>query len=139
MLIKYQPWTAVHALRDEMNRTFKATLPERDNWVPPVDLREETDRYVITADVPGVDPENIEVTMEKGVLSISGERVLPSRDSEENGYRRTECAAGSFARRFNLPESADEEQVSASGKHGVLEVVIPKKATLAPTRIKVAA
>ena len=76
--------------------------------------------------------------MENGVLTLKGERRLETQGEGDNGYRRVERAYGSFHRRFTLPETADAEAISASGKHGVLEVVIPKRATLQPKRIAVA-
>lgn len=147
MLRKYEPWSAVHELHNELNRAFGrgprlANLREAGDekaWVPAVDIREEDGRFVIVADVPGVDPKDIEVTTERGVLTISGERNVTKTDDAKPGYTRTERIHGSFYRQFTLPESADGDQVSASGKNGVLEVVVPKKAAVQPRRIEVAA
>lgn len=105
-------------------------------WAPRVDIKEEEQRFVIFADVPGVDPASIEVSMEKGILTIKGERTVENQ--EQNGrFTRVERAHGSFHRRFALPDSADADGISASGKHGVLEIVIPKKAEKAPRRITI--
>ena len=147
MLTRYEPWSAMRQLRDEMNRAFGQALTGTDDgsnvvtsgWMPAVDIKEEDEHFVISADVPGVDPENIEVTMENGVLTIQGERKLETQEEGEKGYRRVERLHGSFYRRFSLPDTADPEKISAKGKNGVLEVVIPKKATVQPKRIKVAA
>ena len=147
MLTRYEPWSAISQLHDEMNRAFGTALARSDDgssvvtssWTPAVDITEETERFVISADVPGVNPDDIEITMDKGVLTIKGERKLESSEESAYGYRSVERAHGSFYRRFSLPDTADTESISASGKNGVLEVVIPKKAAVQPTRITVAA
>lgn len=147
MLVRYEPWNAVRELSDHINRAF-GQLPTRVHdasdaatsaWTPAVDVREEEQRFVIAADVPGIDPADIEVTMEDGVLTIKGERKLETEQGGNHGQRRTERHHGVFYRRFTLPDSADAEQVSAQGKNGVLEVTIPKTATPQPKRIAVAA
>ncbi len=147
MLTRYEPWTAIQQLRDEMNRAFGLALGGPDDgsnvvtsgWMPAVDIKEEADRFVICADVPGVDPDDIEVTMENGVLTIKGERKLERKDERDDGFRRVERLHGTFYRRFSLPDSADAEKISAKGSNGVLEIVIPKVADVLPKRIKVAA
>lgn len=105
-------------------------------WAPRADIKEEAQRFVISVDVPGVDPANIEVSMEKGILTIKGSRTVEK--SEQNSrFTRVERAHGAFHRRFALPDSADADTISATGKHGVLEIVIPKKAETAPRRITI--
>ena len=105
-------------------------------WVPRVDIKEETDRFVIFADLPGVDPESIEVQMDKGVLSIKGERSTGAAQEGER-YSRVERAHGVFFRRFALPESANPDGISATGRNGVLEIAIPKRPESTPRRINV--
>lgn len=147
MLTRYEPWGAMRQFRDEMNRALGTALTASEDgssvvtssWTPAVDVKEEEDRFVIAADVPGVAPEDIEVTMDKGVLTIKGERKLEKKEEGDNGYRRVERMYGTFYRRFTLPDTADAEHISARGKNGVLEVAIPKKATVQPKRISVAA
>lgn len=141
----YEPLTTIRRLQDEMNRAFGSVLTDGDDssssavshWAPAVDVHEEADRYVIVADVPGVEPDAINVTMENGVLTIAGERR--SEKSAGNGAtaRRIERVYGSFYRRFTLPDTADAERVEAKSAHGVLEISIPKKAQLQPKKIKV--
>ena len=105
-------------------------------WAPRVDIREEARRFVIFADVPGVDPKDIEVNMDKGILTIKGDRV--AEVTEEGGqFTRVERSHGTFYRRFALPDSADADSISATGKHGVLEISIPKKAETTPRRITI--
>ena len=105
-------------------------------WVPLVDIKEEKDRFVLYADLPGVDPQEIEVQMEKGILTIKGERRLEEKLQTE-GFSRIERRHGTFHRRFALPDSADPEGVSASGHNGVLQIVIPKRPETTPRRIQV--
>jgi HSP20 family protein len=105
-------------------------------WAPRVDIKEEAERFLIQADVPGVDPKDIEISMDKGILSIKGERNTEARDESER-YTRVERARGLFYRRFALPDSADAEGIRASGRHGVLEISIPKRAESTPRRITV--
>ncbi len=147
MLSKYEPWNPMRQLRDEVNQAFGNALGWSDDgssvltsrWRPAVDIKEENEQFVISADVPGVDPAEIEVTMENGVLTIRGERKLPTEGEGRNGYERVERLHGTFYRRFSLPDTADAEKITATGKNGVLEVVIPKRASIQPKRIKVAA
>ena len=138
-MIRYQPWGAF----DLMDRLlagpgFRYADPATasTDWVPSVDVKEEAERFVIHADVPGVDPKNIEISMEDGVLTFSGERKSEKREEGE-GWTRVERLSGRFQRRFTLPETADAEGISAQGSHGVLEIVIPKLAKAQPRKITV--
>lgn len=106
-------------------------------WVPRVDIREEAERFVICADLPGVDPQQVEVLMDKGILSIKGERNGDVADNPER-YSRVERSYGTFHRRFALPDTADAEGITAKGHNGVLEISIPKRAESTPRRIQVA-
>ena len=117
-------------------RDLEDTTIATSAWTPAVDIREETERFLIRADIPGVVPEAIEVTMEGGVLTIKGERV-EEHTEESEGYRRAERRLGSFHRRFSLPDTADADTITASGKDGVLEIVIPKKTVAQPRKIEV--
>jgi len=128
------PWS-------HLNQELQRMMGEGSNivtsdWAPVVDIKEETDRFVLHADLPGVEREAIDITMEDGVLSIRGERKL--EEAGENGqYKRVERAHGTFYRRFSLPDTADPEAISARCKNGVLEVVIPKREQVKPRRIEV--
>lgn len=140
-LIRYEPWALHRDLINEFSRFVErnqgdASSGATADWVPPVDIEEYADRFVIYADVPGIDPGSIEVTLEKGVLTLAGTRP---QSVEQPGIerRRNERLSGRFHRRFSLPDTADADAVSASGKLGVLEVVIPKRAQAQPRRIAV--
>ncbi len=138
-LTNYRPWS----LQGEFQRELEERLnPANDasvvagDWAPAVDVREEKERYLIRADLPGVKPEDIEVTLEEGMLTIRGQRESETT-TEENGWQRRERLSGSFYRRFSLPDSADAEQVSANSHDGVLEITIPKHARVKPRTINV--
>lgn len=107
-------------------------------WVPAVDIKEEEKAYVIHADVPGVKPDEIDVSMEGGLLTIKGERK-EDKEEEKEGYKRVERVRGSFYRRFSLPDNADAEKIDASSENGVLKIVIPKKTAEQAKKIKIKA
>jgi HSP20 family protein len=129
-------------LLNEMNRWLNAnngndaSSAATADWVPPVDIEEYTDRFVLYADVPGVETKDIEITLENGLLTLSGTRaaVVEPKDVQT---RRTERATGRFYRRFNLPDTVEAESVSASGKNGTIEIVIPKRPASQPRKIEV--
>jgi len=125
-----------HAPGDRLFHLDQATQASEAQWAPRVDIKEDDKRFVILADIPGVDPAGIEVSMDKGVLTIKGER---KQENLEEGHRftRVERAHGAFLRRFALPDSADAEGITAHGRNGVLEVSIPKRAESAPRRIEI--
>lgn len=123
------------AARDQARTSLKTQYAQR-GWAPAVDVKKEDERYVITADVPGVDPKDIEITMEDGVLSIKGSRSAES-EQDAGAYTRTERTHGEFERRFSLPKGADADGIAASSSHGVLSVSIPKKPEPQPRRIEI--
>ena len=141
-LLRYQPWGLHQQLWNEMNKLFDnastndATSGATAEWAPAVDIEEHADKFVLFADVPGVDPASIEVTLEKGVLTLAGSRAARVEQKEVQS-RREERVTGRFFRRFSLPDTVDSESVKASNKNGVLEVVIPKRPAAQPRRIAV--
>lgn len=141
-LVPTDPWRALQEWQKEMDRVFRSPVARDDtqvegaNWVPAVDIKEEDGNYLLHADIPGVKPEQIEVSMDNGVLTIRGERKHESEDEKEN-YKRIERMHGIFYRRFSLPDDADAEKISAKGVHGVLEVTIPKMESQQPRKIQV--
>ena len=145
-LTRYTPWTAQPAaLQDEIKQVFEKFFGDAENdqsnvvtsqWVPRVDIKEENERFVIFADIPGVDPQDIEIHMDKGILTIKGERKVETR-TEGQRFSRMERAHGLFHRRFALPDSANADGIAASGRNGVLEITIPKRPEQTPRRIQV--
>ena len=144
-LVKYDPLFSVQQLQDDINRLFSGwstndTSGVTADWVPSVDINEYDDRFQLFVDVPGVDPKDVEITLESGVLTITGERFVQAEKADENIVRRrAERGTGRFYRRFILPETVDADKVKATDRHGVLEIAIPKKAKAMPRRIEVAA
>ncbi|MGE0386247.1 MAG: Hsp20/alpha crystallin family protein [Gammaproteobacteria bacterium] len=106
-------------------------------WRPAVDLIEEADRFVLTADLPGIEPAAIEVTVEDGVLTIRGERRL-AQATERGFARHVERRHGAFERRVALPDEADPDSIAARSEHGVLSVEIGKHAHARARRIEIA-
>jgi HSP20 family protein len=106
--------------------------------VPAVDIKEEAQQFVIEADIPGVDPKDIEIFMENGVLTLKGERQSVNEEEAKN-YKRVERTHGTFYRRFSLPDTADAEKVTASGQNGVLQITIPKRELALSRKITVQA
>ena len=144
-ITRYNPRNTQPALQDEIKQVFDRFFGESNGdhsnvvtsqWMPRVDIKEEDDRFVIFADIPGVDPKEIEIHMDKGILSIRGERGSEARD-ENQRFSRIERTHGVFYRRFALPDSANAEGIGATGRHGVLEITIPKKPETTPRRIQV--
>ncbi len=137
-IVRHEPWT----LLSRWNRDFDGFLAGAPTasvaFIPAVDVREEAGRFVVQADLPGVVPADIEVSADKGVLTISGERKSEKHE-EKAGYQRTERTAGSFKRRFALPDTAQTDAIKARFINGVLEVSIPKQAQPAATRVTVEA
>jgi HSP20 family protein len=140
-ITRYEPWGLLNQLQRELARSQDDKTSEGSiataEWTPAVDIKEETDKFVIYADIPGVKPENIEVSMEAGVLTVKGEKESEAK-TEKEGYKRIERTSGSFYRRFSLPDSADGDAINAKCKYGVLEIIIPKREAIKPKRINVA-
>jgi len=140
-MIHYDPWRKLQQLQREMGTLFDPLLGTTDEsatiatseWVPAVDIKEEDTQFLVVADIPGVAPENIEVKMENGMLSIKGERKEEIKEEKE-GYQRIERSCGTFHRRFTLPETADPEGITAKSNNGSLEVTIPKREAPAQSR-----
>ena len=142
-LIRYEPYSMLDRLQRDFSRNSGLVGNNEDNsnievsdWRPAVDIKEEKQRYVIHADLPGVEGKDIEVTMENGVLTLKGVRASDKEEAHE-GYKRVERVRGTFYRRFSLPDTADTDKIEANSKDGVLEIVVPKHAKLQPRRISV--
>lgn len=147
-VVRYEPWSVVNQLQRDINRALEASLgggagEDASNvvtsqWMPTVDIREEPDRFILFADIPGVDPKEVEITMENGVLTLKGARAVEDEQTRAS-FTRIERARGNFHRRFSLPDTADAGRISARGMHGVIEITIPKHEKVQPRRITVEA
>ncbi len=131
-MIKYRPMTFIKDVQNEINQLFHKHWLHDDSgstisqWCPQVDVKEENAQFVVIADLPGIEPKDIEVSIDNNVLSLKGERKL-ERNVKEQDYSLIERSAGTFYRRFTLPKEVKGEQIQAKYKSGVLTITIPKK------------
>lgn len=149
-IVRYRQWPGQASFQNEFKQMFDRMfegnyLDQGDSddssvvtsqWVPRVDVKEENDRFVLYADLPGINPDDIDVSMDKGILTIKGERSGETSEQTDR-FSRIERYYGSFHRRFALPDSADPEGIQAHGRNGVLQISIPKRPEAAPRRIQV--
>ena len=132
------PWGFFNQLQRELNypQTNSAVSENQSDWTPAVDIHENDTAFTLMIDVPGVNPKSIDVSMEKGVLSIKGERNKETV-GEDSSVKREERQHGLFSRHFNLPDSVDAENIEAKADNGVLTIVIPKQEVAVSRRIEV--
>lgn len=142
-LVRYEPWNVMDRLHRQIDQIFgdsfgvPAAAGEADaTWIPSVDIHEHADKFVVLADLPGVEAKDIEVTSDNGVLTLRGRRQFERRDTQK-GFERLERVSGAFLRRFTLPENVQTDQIKARHNNGVLEVTIPKVAAPEPRRVSV--
>jgi HSP20 family protein len=138
-IVRYEPWALVSRIQRQLDRALGEVADSASvSWIPHVDVREEADRFVVTADVPGVEGKDLEVTADKGVLTIKGQRHS-DRKASKDGFESVERGSGTFLRRFTLPETVDVDGIKASHVNGVLELALPKRPQEQPRRITVQA
>jgi HSP20 family protein len=133
LLVKPEPFTR------EIDRVFDAFFGQTDQgrrWVPPMDLVEVEDHFVLKADLPGLTEGDVNIEVQDGTLSISGERKA-EHEQREKGWYRIERSFGSFNRSLTLPDGVDPGRIEASFNYGVLEVRIPKPEERKPRRISI--
>ncbi len=139
-LLQYEPWnilSELNTLLEPNAKRLKAGEANTDSrWAPAVDIREEAKQFIVTADLPGVDSDQIEISTENNVLTIRGTREI-TREKETDAWHRVERVRGEFYRRFALPDTADCEHIKAKSKQGVLEIIIPKHSSTQPRKVKV--
>lgn len=131
-------------LSEEMNRLFEqpgltttgGELMAEGNWQPAVDIQQKDNKYIVTADIPGVDPKDLKLSMENGIFTIEGKKESKIEEDRE-GFRRVERQSGSFLRSFRLNEAVDTEKIEAHCNNGVLEVIIPQLPSSHPNRIQI--
>jgi len=139
-IVRFEPWSMIDLINRDLNRrpASDSVKTVTADWVPAVDIVEEKNLFLLQADLPGVDTADIEVSMDEGVLSVSGERHSENR-GEADGIKRIERSSGRFNRSFSLPETADAENITAKSSNGILEVIIPKLPAVQARRIMVEA
>jgi HSP20 family protein len=144
-IVRWEPLRELGALQSEMNRLFSTVFDQPGGnggtgpmrrWMPAMDLLETGDHFVLRADLPGMSESDVNIELEDGTLTISGERRSEHEEKEE-GYYRVERAFGSFSRSLTLPKGVDPEAVTAAFDRGVLEVRIPKPEERKPRRIEI--
>lgn len=119
-------------LQDEINKLFNLSTSTGNgpsemmgDFLPAIDIKDQKDHFLICADLPGVDPQKIEINVNNNTLTLRGEKETEQKENKE-GYVRVERAKGTFIRQFTLPDSIDADNISAKSKNGVLEIRIPK-------------
>ena len=140
-LMHHEPWSLLDILNKEFGRSLALkgqddSHVETSQWLPAVDIKEDADKFTLFADIPGVEPKDIEISMDNNVLSVKGKRQFESK-KEIDGFTRVERQHGVFYRRFTLPSTANAQDIQAKSKQGVLEIVIPKIDDVRPRSISV--
>jgi len=137
---RWDPFQDLLAIQDEMNQVFGRARQGQGGrvWAPALAISERNDAYVVTVEVPGVKADDLDITLEDGLLTIQGERQFTSESSEQQ-YHRVERRYGSFRRSITLPSQVKADAIEASFENGVLEVVVPKAEEAKPKKITVRA
>ncbi len=138
-LMRFDPYREIATLQDRLNRAFGQTERGNENlaaWAPPVDISEERDRILITAELPGFQEDQISIQTENGMLTLSGERKF-EKETGDKAYHRVERSYGQFVRSFSLPNNVDREKIKARFVNGLLQVELPKREDARPRQIKI--
>lgn len=138
MLYNMTTASPIFGLRREIDRLFDDTFA-RDGytWSPPVDIKETGNELRVDLELPGLKPEDVEITTDNGLLTIRGEKRGERKEGEENRYHLVERTYGSFMRSFTLPHGVDEDQIRADFDNGILSIRIPKAALPQPKKIRI--
>ncbi len=141
-LTPWRPFRELATLREEMNRLWDRFFGEREEELfigekfPSVDVSESEDKIVVTAEVPGMKPEEIDVSLSDGILTIKGERKQEKEEKDKN-YHLVEIKYGQFSRSIRLPAEVKEDKVSAEYKNGILKITLPKTEEAKKKEIKI--
>ena len=144
-IVRWEPFKEMVSVQERMNRLFeemwgRGRRPDEDyisgSWVPSVDVRETKDALEISAELAGLEPKDVEVSVEGGVLTLKGSRQF-EKAAEGETYHRIERAYGAFERSFTLPTNVDPEKIQASYRYGVLYLHIPKREEAKPKSISI--
>jgi HSP20 family protein len=143
-IVRYDPFRDLRSLQDEVNRLFSTNLTRsfgdegiaRGAWNPSVDIFENKDQIVLEAELPGMNREDFELTIENNVITLRGERRFEKKDESDN-YHRVERSYGSFTRSFTLPQTVTAETATAEYRNGVLRVTLPKREEIKARRIEI--
>jgi len=144
-IVRYDPFRELRSLQDEMNRLFSTSFSRsgssddqimRGAWNPSVDIFENQNQIVLEAELPGMKPEDVEISIENNVLTLHGERKFEKKDESDN-FHRVERSYGSFTRSFTLPPTVTSEKASAEFENGVLHLTLAKREEAKPRRIEI--
>ena len=145
-LVRWRPFRDLVSIQDEMNRVFNDSfgrVPSRfdtelshSEWSPSVDISETKDEIVVKAEVPGMNKDDIKITLQDNVLTLKGERKQEKEEKDTNFYRM-ERYYGSFARSFSLPTVVQADKIKASYKDGILNITLPKTEEVKPKQIPI--
>ena len=148
-LERWDPFGDLMSIQNELNRLFGRTYGGGEagsgatgttgTWVPPLDVYESGDKYVVAVELPGIEPGDVEVSVEDSTLTIRGQRDFFYKDTDDESFRRIERRYGQFTRTLTLPSTANVEQVDASFDKGVLTIEVPKREEAKPRKITVKA
>src|ERR687884_1693730 len=144
-IVRYDPFRDLRSLQDEVNRLFTTNLSRafgdegiaRGAWNPSVDIYENKDQIVLEAELPGMNREDFDLSIENNVITLRGERRFEKKDDSDN-YHRVERSYGQFTRAFTLPQSVTAEGATAEYRNGVLRVTLPKREEVKARRIEIA-
>jgi len=140
ILTRWEPWRDMTRAQEEMSRflddRFASRAGESLGWTPATDIYEDEEGLTLKFELAGVEPKDVDIRFENGVLTIKGERKLEKEETKEN-YHRVELSYGAFNRSFSLPPTVDAGKIEATSKSGVLVVHLPKKAEAKPKQIQV--
>jgi HSP20 family protein len=143
-IVRYDPFRDLRTLQEEVNRLFSTNLGRsfgdegigRGAWAPSVDIYENKDQIVLEAELPGMNQEDFDLSIENSVITLRGERKFEKTDDSDN-YHRVERSYGSFTRSFTLPQTVSAEDAQAEYSNGVLRVTLPKREEAKSRRIEV--
>ena len=141
-LSRFEPFRGSSSLQDQINRLFNDVFERPGDesnltsWAPAVDIFETEHELIVKADLPDIDPKDLDIRVENNILSIRGERKFESKVSEDK-YLRVERAYGSFSRSFSLANTVNSEAIKADYQNGVLTLTVPKREEAKPKQIKV--
>jgi HSP20 family protein len=144
MLERWDPFRDLMSIQNEMNRLFGRTFGDGSElgfggtWVPAIDVHESVDKIEVSVDLPGIDPKDVDVTVEDSTLTITGERRF-AHEEQEGSFQRIERRYGAFSRTVTLPSTADTERIDAEFDRGVLTIKVPKREEAKPKKITVKA
>src|SRR5215204_5457501 len=143
-IVRYDPFRDLRTLQEEVNRLFSTNLTRgfgeegigRGAWNPSVDIYENKDQIVLEAELPGMNADDFELSVENNVITLRGERHFEKKDDSDN-YHRVERSYGSFTRSFTLPPTVSGEGVAAEYRNGVLRITLPKREEVKARRIEI--